>query len=77
MDQGKSFSDYSTRKKCNSYADPKFKATMGEEAPSGMTLHEIPESMKLRSAERYRYGMVNDHPVVVEQSSRKIVHRWN
>jgi hypothetical protein len=49
---------------------------MGEEAPSGMTLHEIPDSMKLHSAERYRYGMVNDHPVVVEQSSRKIVHSW-
>jgi hypothetical protein len=75
--QGKSFSDYSTSKKYNSYSDPKFKATMGEEAPSGMTLHEIPDSMKLHSADRYRYGMINDHPVVVEQSSHKIVHSWD
>jgi hypothetical protein len=44
------------------------------EAPGGMTLHAIPDSMKVHSAERYRYGMINDHPVVVEHSSHKIVH---
>jgi hypothetical protein len=49
---------------------------VGEEAPSGMTLHEIPDSMKVHSAERYRYGIINDRPVVVEQSSHKIVHSW-
>ena len=75
-DQGKAFSSYSTRKHYDSYADPQFRATIGEQAPSGMTLHEMPDSMKLHSADRYRYGMINDHPVVVEQSSRKIVHSW-
>jgi hypothetical protein len=32
--------------------------------------------MKVPSADRYRYGIINDHPVVVESTTRKVVHSW-
>src|SRR5476651_1700910 len=75
-DQGRSFSEYSTIKKYSSFSDPAFKAAPGSEVPSGVTLYPIPDTVKIQSADRYRYGMINDHPVVVESTTRKVVHSW-
>jgi hypothetical protein len=27
-------------------------------------------------ADRYSYGIVNDHPVAVERTTRQVVHTW-
>jgi hypothetical protein len=76
-DQGKTFTEYSTTKKYSSFMDPKLKPAIGMELPSGVTLYPLPDTMKVPSADRYEYGMVNGHPVVVETTTRKVVHTWD
>jgi hypothetical protein len=36
----------------------------------------LPDTLKVPSADRYSYGIVNDRPVVVERTSRKVIHTW-
>ena len=75
-DHGTSLHSYSTSKDYKSFADPKFNPGVGMALPETVTLYPLPETMKVPSADRYRYGMINNHPVVVESSSRKVVHTW-
>ena len=76
-DQGKTFTEYSTSKKYSSFMDPKLKPVVGMELPGTVTLYPLPDTMKVPSGDRYRYGMINDHPVVVESTTRKVVHSWD
>jgi archaellum component FlaG (FlaF/FlaG flagellin family) len=75
-DQGKTFSEYSKTKNYSSVNDPKMNPTVGMELPSTITLYPLPDTMKVQSADKYRYGIINDHPVVVESTTRKVVHSW-
>ena len=75
-DQGTMFRDYSTTKKYSSFTDPSLKPAVGMELPSTVTLYPLPDTIKIQSPDRYRYGMVNNHPVVVDGSSHKIIHVW-
>jgi hypothetical protein len=75
-DQGGVIREYSTTKKYGSYSDPSFNATVGVELPGAVTLYPLPETVVVEQPDRYSYGIVNDHPVVVERSSRKVVHSW-
>ncbi len=75
-EQGTTFKDYSTTKQYSSFNDPGLKPSVGVELPSTVTVYPLPETMKVPEPERYSYGMVNDRPVVVERSTRKVVHSW-
>ena len=75
--QGAMMMQYSTTQKYTSFKDPAFKPMVGMELPASVTLYELPDTMKSPTSSRFRYGMVNDHPVVVESNSRKIVHTWD
>jgi hypothetical protein len=66
----------STTHKYKSYSDPSFQARVGVELPNSAGLYPLPNTVKVPSAERYSYSIVNDRPVVVERSSRKVVHTW-
>jgi hypothetical protein len=66
----------STTQKYKSYSDPSFQARVGVELPSSAGLHPLPGTVNVPSAERYSYSIVNDRPVVVERSTRKVVHTW-
>ena len=75
-DQGKTFTEYSKTKNYNSVVDPKMKPTVGMELPGSITVYPLPDNMKVQSADKYRYSIINDHPVVVESTTRKVVHSW-
>jgi hypothetical protein len=75
--QGTTLTQYSTTMKYTSSVDPNMTSTVGTVLPDTVTVYPLPESMKIPSADRYRYGMINDHPVVVETTTRKVVHNWN
>jgi hypothetical protein len=53
------------------------KPSIGMELPGTVTIYPLPETMKVPDADRYSYGMVNDRPVVVERTSRKVIHTWD
>ncbi|MEI9985229.1 MAG: DUF1236 domain-containing protein [Aliidongia sp.] len=44
--------------------------------PITVTLYPLPETMKIPDPDRYSYSIVNEHPVVVERTTRKVVHTW-
>jgi hypothetical protein len=75
-DQGSAFREYSTSKHYSSYSDANLKPNVGMELPRTVTIYPLPETMKVPEADRYSYGMINDHPVVVERTTRKVVHTW-
>ena len=76
-DQGKTFTEYSKTKSYNSVTDPNMKYSVGSELPASVTLYPLPETMKVPNAETYRYSIINNHPVVVESTSRKVIHSWD
>ncbi len=76
-DQGTAIREYSTTKKYNSFSDPSLKPNVGTALPGTVTLYPLPETMKVPASETYSYGIVNDHPVVVERTTRKVIHTWD
>jgi hypothetical protein len=76
-DQGATFTEYSKTKNYSSVNDPSLKPSVGMALPEKVTLYPLPETMKVPNAETYRYSIINNHPVVVESTSRKVVHSWD
>jgi hypothetical protein len=76
-DQGKTFTEYSTSKKYNSFSDPTLKPAVGMVLPGTVTVYTLPETMHITTPDNYRYGIVNDRPVVIETTTRKVVHSWD
>jgi archaellum component FlaG (FlaF/FlaG flagellin family) len=74
--QGTTFTEYSKTKNYSSVNDPSMKPTVGMELPGTITLYPLPDTMKVQSSDKYRYSIINDHPVVVESTTRKVVHSW-
>ncbi|MBM3549226.1 MAG: DUF1236 domain-containing protein [Alphaproteobacteria bacterium] len=58
------------------YFDPNIKLSIGLELPNNVTLYPVPETLKIPSSELFTYGVINDRTVVVDRSTRKIVHIW-
>jgi hypothetical protein len=76
-DQGSMIRQYSTTQKYTSFSDPSLSPSVGMELPGTVTLHPLPETMKVPDADHYSYGIINDRPVVVERTTRKVVHTWD
>lgn len=76
-DEGAGLRQYSTTKHYQSYSDPGWHAQIGVELPSSASIYPLPETMHVPSAERYSYSIINNQPVVVERTTRKVVHTWD
>jgi hypothetical protein len=75
-EQGTVIREYSTTKRYAPFNDPKLEANVGVELPSNVTLYALPETIKIQEPERYSYVIINDRPVVVEKSTRRVIHTW-
>jgi hypothetical protein len=75
-DEGPALRSYSTTEHWRSYDDPAFHASIGEEVPNSVVLHPLPDTMRVPDAERYSYSIINNNPVVVERTTRRVVHSW-
>lgn len=75
-DAGPALRQYSTTRQYKSYDDPAFQGNVGVEVPGTVTLYPLPDTMHVPSAERYSYSIINNNPVVVERTTRKVVHTW-
>jgi hypothetical protein len=75
-DQGAAITKYSTTEKYTSFRDPSLKPSVGMALPGTVTLYPLPQTVQVPSADTYSYGIVNDHPVVVERTTRKVIHTW-
>ncbi len=75
-DQGAMIRQYSTTKHYSSFSDPSLKPDVGMELPGTLTLYPLPQTVVVPDADSYSYAIINDQPVVVERTTRKVVHTW-
>jgi hypothetical protein len=59
------------------YADPSMHPQVGMVLPNTVKVYPLPDGMSGAQYSGYSYGMVNDQPVVVVTTTRKVVHTWN
>ena len=76
-DQGTVITDYSTTKNYKSFDDTALQPAVGVALPGTVTLYTLPDTVKVTDPEQYSYTIINGHPVVVEKTTRKVVHTWN
>ncbi len=75
--EGSGLREYSTTRHYQSYSDPAWHAEIGAELPSSASIYPLPDTMHVPSADRYSYSIINNEPVVVERTTRKVVHTWD
>jgi hypothetical protein len=74
--QGTTIREYSTTQKYNSVVDPSLNTSVGVARPNTVTLYPLPQTINVPAADTYSYSIINDRPVVVERTTRKVVHVW-
>jgi hypothetical protein len=74
-DQGTMMREYATTSKHTGFNDTAMVPKEGMVLPSTVTVYELPSTMKM-PAGQYSYAMINNQPVVVETTTRKVVHTW-
>ena len=75
-DQGTIMREYSTTKKYVGITDPAMVPTVGMVLPNNVTIYEMPATMTGMPTGQYSYTMINNNPVVVETTTRKVMHTW-
>lgn len=75
-EQGDLVRQYSVTKHYEPVTDASIQAQVGVELPAKITVHPLPETIKVAEPERYSYVILNDRPVVVERKTRRVVHVW-
>ena len=76
-DEGTGLRQYSVTRHYKSYDDPQWHAQVGAELPRMAPIYPLPDTMQVPLAERYSYTIVNNAPVVVERTTRRVVHSWD
>lgn len=75
-DHGMRIREHSTMQKYAPIMDPALKPGVGIILPSTVTLHPLPSTITVPNADTYSYTIVNNQPVVVERTTRRVVHTW-
>jgi hypothetical protein len=75
-DQGTAITTYSTTQKYTSFNDRDLTPTVGMVLPGTVGVYPLPSTLVVQSPDRYSYGIINDHTVVVDRSNRQVVHTW-
>ena len=76
-DQGAAITTYSTTQKYPSFNDPTLKPTVGMMLPGTVTVYPLPSTVTVATPERYNYSIINNQPVIIDRTSRQVVHTWN
>lgn len=73
---GSMIREHSTTQKYGSFKDPALQPRVGVVLPNTVELHPLPPTVTVPQSQSYSYSIVNDRPVVVERSSRRVIHTW-
>ena len=76
-DEGQVIRQYSTTQHYQPVQDPSMQVTVGSTLPQSVEVYSLPESMQVPDRDRYSYTIVNNQPVVVERTTRRVVHTWS
>jgi integral membrane sensor domain MASE1 len=72
--QGTAITQYSTTQHYQSFSQPG--VTVGAVLPQTVTVYPLPPSVEVPSPNSYSYTIVNNQPVVVDRTTRQVVHVW-
>ena len=75
-DQGAQLNQYWTTQKYAPVMAPNMQPTVGMVVPGTVTFYPLPETMMVPNRENYAYSVINSRPVVVEKTTRRVVHVW-
>jgi hypothetical protein len=73
---GNTIREYSVTKQYKSYDDPNLRPQVGTQIPETVVVHPLPETVIIPDPQRYRYVIINQQPVVIESTSRRVIHVW-
>ena len=75
-DQGTAITQYSTTQKYQSFSDPTMTPSIGMVLPGTVTVYPLPGTVVAPAPGNYSYSIINNQPVVVDTTTRKVVHTW-
>jgi hypothetical protein len=75
-DDGAVIREYSTTKNYTPISNPELRPEVGVVLPGEVKVYSLPETVKVEDPDRYSYTIINEKPVVVERSTRRVVHVW-
>jgi hypothetical protein len=75
-DQGAQLNQSWTTQKYAPVTVPNLQPTVGMVVPGTVTFYPVPETIMVPHRENYEYSVINSRPVVVERTTRKVVHVW-
>jgi hypothetical protein len=75
-DQGPQLTQYWTTNKYAPVVVPNMQPAVGAELPSTVMFYPLPTTFQIPDRDRYSYSVINSRPVVVERSTRRVVHVW-
>jgi hypothetical protein len=73
-DQGTAITRYSTTQHYQSFTEPG--VAVGTVLPQTVTVYPLPPTVQVPSPNTYSYTIVNNQPVVVDRTSRRVIHVW-
>lgn len=78
-EHGQMLHQHATAQHHDSYRDPHFHAQVGAVLPGSVQVHPLPDSLAIHvpQAHQYGYGVVNDRPVIVDHSNRRVLHSFD
>ena len=56
--------------------DPNLQTSVGTVLPGTVTFYPLPSTISVQNPDQYSYSVINNHPVVVERTTRRVVHTW-
>ncbi len=74
-EQGTTIREYSTTQHYQSFTQPAA-PQVGVEIPGSVTLYQLPPQVQVQNPDQYSYTIINNEPVVVERTTRRVVHTW-
>ena len=74
--QGAQITKYSTTQQYQSFRDPALTPTIGMVLPETVTVYPLPTTVVAPTPGSYSYSIINNQPVVVDTTTRKVVHTW-
>ena len=75
--QGTAITQYSTTQHYQSFSDPALTPTVGAVLPQTVTVYPLPPTVQVPTPGTYSYSIVNNQPVIVDRTTRRVVHVWS
>jgi integral membrane sensor domain MASE1 len=72
--EGTAITQYSTTQHYQSVTEPN--VVVGTMLPQSVTVYPLPPTVSVPSPDSYSYTIVNNQPVVVDRTTRRVVHVW-